>query len=484
MVVVPLACLGLGLSASVYFQPRSTPLSARVAYFARLCVAINFMMFWLVPLVVLGAVHKKLLLKYLLPLYERMDSSPWLRTYAEKHIYARPKHADYFATQLIFMANLVCVLAYMNQMANFKFTYGYMPWWMIAVYNCLWAGLGGRNLGTAYFMAHKEAHNMMLYQPWIRNTLGNVFENWVGVIYGGVPNNFTTAHIALHHRFDAGRGDTLYCWDLNRSAWPDFLVYLARGLLHMTGFSALYQFHTSPRKESSSREIKRLTRGVLVYWVLVPCVMLRWGPAPSFWFWAILQPLLCMTFFLALINLGFHAFIESDSAGQRIQCVESITLIGSEDNYFGEDDHMAHHYYPLVYWRDTEKHQDAQRDMWARYHASVFQGADIFSFSFMVVLKAWPILADRFVDYSGKLTKEQISQLLEARATRREMEYYTFLPPVPAVKPSGYGKELPNYPPEGSESYLAVLKMLASLQLSAAGLLDKGLPPVQNRKSC
>jgi len=252
----------------------------------------------------------------------------------------------------------------------------------------------------------------------------------------------------------------------------------------MTGIGALYQFHTSPRKENYTREINRLTRGILVYWVIIPCIAMWRVPAPSLWFWVVLQPLLGMTFFLALINLGFHAFIENDSSGKRIQCVESVTLLGSEDDFFGEDDHMSHHYHPLVYWRDASKHHCTQREMWAKYHASVFQGADIFSFSFMVVLKAWPILADRFVDYSGNLTKEQIAKLLEARATRRDMEHYTILPPVPVIKASGYGKEPPASQSEGSDSYHAVLRMLASLQLTLASLLDKGLPPVQQHKYC
>merc|ERR1711971_1110833 len=111
----------------------------------------------------------------------------------------------------------------------------YLPWWIVALYNLGWVGLGGRNMGAAYTLAHKEGHNPSLYKPWIKNTLGNVFENWVGLLYGNVPYNFSTTHIALHHRLNAGQGDTLYCWDIDRSSWPEFLLYLSRGLLHMSG---------------------------------------------------------------------------------------------------------------------------------------------------------------------------------------------------------------------------------------------------------
>jgi hypothetical protein len=37
--------------------------------------------------------------------------------------------------------------------------------------------------------------------------------------------------------------------------------------------------------------------------------------SPSFVFWVILEPLLCMSYFLALINIGFHGFIEYDAQG-------------------------------------------------------------------------------------------------------------------------------------------------------------------------
>ncbi len=39
-----------------------------------------------------------------------------------------------------------------------------------------------------------------LTRPWISKTMGNLWENWFGLLYGNVPFNFSTSHIFLHHR--------------------------------------------------------------------------------------------------------------------------------------------------------------------------------------------------------------------------------------------------------------------------------------------
>ena len=55
-------------------------------------------------------------------------------------------------------------------------------------------------MGAAYSFAHKEGHNPMIYQRWIRRSVGNVFENWIGCLFGNIPYNFTTSHMHLHHK--------------------------------------------------------------------------------------------------------------------------------------------------------------------------------------------------------------------------------------------------------------------------------------------
>jgi len=319
---------------------------------------------------------------------------------------------------------------------------------------------------------------LTLYKPWLRNLVGNVFENFFGLFYGNVPYNFTTVHVALHHRLDAGAGDTLYCWDINRSSWPDFCMYQCRGLVHMIGLGGLIQFWTSRDQPGHSHHFWLLTRGCLTYWMLLPSCVLAITRSPLFLFWVILHPLLCMSFFLALINMGFHAFIENGADNLRKSTVQSITFLNGADDFFGEDDHMAHHNQSNVYYRDLPQVQKAQLDIWSTQKASVFQGYDIFSFTMTVLLKAWPLLADRYVDTTCKMSKQEIEKMLETRVTRREVAHTELLPPVPGVRVKHHPKGPPPEVPEGSGFYLALHQKLIQLQLATAKIIDMGMVPI------
>ena len=91
---------------------------------------------------------------------------------------------------------------------------------------CSWVGVGGRIMGAAYALAHKEGHNFALYKKPLRGVFGNFFENWLGMFYGIIPYSFTTSHVSIHHRLDGGLGDTFYQWDLNRASLSDFCLYV------------------------------------------------------------------------------------------------------------------------------------------------------------------------------------------------------------------------------------------------------------------
>ena len=49
-----------------------------------------------------------------------------------------------------------------------------------------------------------------------------------------------------------------------------------------------------------------------------------------------LEPLTCMTYFLAFINFGFHGFLELDASGTHLACVNSTVIMDGEDDYWGE----------------------------------------------------------------------------------------------------------------------------------------------------
>ena len=170
-------------------------LSAKtIPFLVGVILSINFILFWAVPIMGMGLLWKHALRSLILPIYNFLDTNKNVRQFAANYIYTRPEHADYFGTSVVAILNTV--------------------------------------VGV-----------MMLYKKWIRDTVGNVFENILGVWFGNVPWNFTTSHIFIHHRLDGGCGDTFYLWDFDRTSLSNFMLYTTRIFGHMTGYSSLKFFH-------------------------------------------------------------------------------------------------------------------------------------------------------------------------------------------------------------------------------------------------
>jgi hypothetical protein len=263
-----------------------------------------------------------------------------------------------------------------------------------------------------------QGHNRNLYKKWIKNSVGNFTENVIGIFFGNVPWNFTTSHVFIHHRLDGGIGDTFYEWDIDRSNLSDFMLYVYRVLLHMTGYSSLKFFDAHGHK--AKRDL--LMKGIISYWSTA-VIFLAITRSVSFVFWIYLQPFMCMTYFLALLNIGFHGFVEFDENGKNIPCVNSSTIIEGEDDYFGEDDHMAHHYNQNVFYKDLIEHQKTKVEEFKKYKASVFKNLSILELSIFILFGLWEKLSEHYVDYTGKMTKQEIMDMLKRRAAVKETSY-------------------------------------------------------------
>jgi len=260
----------------------------------------------------------------------------------------------------------------------------------------------------------------------------------MGLVYGIVPYNFSTAHVFLHHKLNAGKGDTMYQWDLDRSSWSDLMLYQYRVLTYMTGWSSLTIFKdlAAAGNKTAAKNLSMLRKGCVAYWLVFPavCMYLLVGLAGCSWpssvrfMWLIwLEPLTCMTYFLAFINFAFHGFLELDESGTHLSCVNSTVITEGDDDYWGEDDHMAHHYFTAVTHRDLPAHQKSQEHVWRKHIGSCFKKLSIVELAVLMLLKEWNRLASlHFVDHSGTLSVPEVAALLEKRARVKEMTYDTY----------------------------------------------------------
>jgi len=383
-------------------------------------MSINFVFFWAVPIGGMGSIYKYGLRRFLFPVYQKyFESSPLFKQFAHTYIYTKSEYTLYFPMVVLLLFNTLISLSLMFYI---QFTYGYLPPYVIFLYYCSWVGLGGRVMGGAYTMAHKEGHNHTLYKKWIRQYVGNVFENHIGVLFGNVPYNFSTSHVFIHHKLDGGPGDTFYLWDLDRTNWTEFMIYITRIFKHMIGYSSLRLFHHMNQRT----KYNTLLQGMVIYWTIA---LVLWGMTQSFSFvfWIYIQPLFCMSYFLALLNYGFHGFLEFDEQGLNIPVVDATTIIHGDDDYFGEDDHMTHHYNSTIFYTNLPQYHQSKIPEFRKYKASVFKECSILEVSIFIVFNLWDELAKHYVDYTNSMSVEEIKVLLKDRCQRKQIPYERYI---------------------------------------------------------
>lgn len=394
-------------------------------------LALNFVALWMVPVILQGQSFRRGVSRVVRPVYWILDRSKALRRFASKYIYRREVHVDYFAAAIFLTFTLGGSLAVLF---TWQITYGSLPWWLIVVYYFVWVGPGARGMATAWTFAHREGHaGGKMYRPWLANSVGNFFENWLGVFYGTIPYNFTATHIVTHHRFNGGKGDPVYAWDLDRTRFSHLLLYQWRFIRFLSGFAGLIELHRESGVSSAIDVAKaRLVKGLVIYWVLVPAgtMALLMGTGSSvgatllFLFFIYLQPLLAMSTFLSIINIGQHAFLEINQDGSLEKYVTSVTILDGVDDSFGEDFHVAHHFFPKVMHDELLDHVDRERLQWLRCNGSVFERTTIFEIAIMVCFgQIDRLIRNHYVNFGNENNEEEITELFTQRAKQREMTY-------------------------------------------------------------
>jgi hypothetical protein len=90
----------------------------------------------------------------------------------------------------------------------------------------------------------------------------------------------------------------------------------------------------------------------------------------------------------------------------------------------------------------------SQVEEFKKHHASVFQHLSILELSIFILFGLWDKLADHYVDYTGKMTREEIIKMLQTRAVRVETSY------------EKYEHYLANPTPEARKALLPEIKIV------------------------
>ena len=68
-------------------------------------------------------------------------------------MYTKSEYTDFFATSVLL---IISTVASLSVVFYYQFMNGSLPWWLIFCYYFAWVGTGGRIMGAAYALAHKE----------------------------------------------------------------------------------------------------------------------------------------------------------------------------------------------------------------------------------------------------------------------------------------------------------------------------------------
>jgi fatty acid desaturase len=256
-------------------------------------------------------------------------------------------------------------------------------------------------------LVHKEGHAVPrgLFRPpfaW----LNGFFGSFLGLFYGHVPQSYPLGHLRIHHKHDNGFDDLITTLHLDRRRPSRFLMYLPQFALYWTGVSVVAYFV----RKRLWRPAGKMLLGTLAFYGLGALLLvLDWRVALGYWF----LPQWMTVLFLGAIGYTWHAFADPDDPGNDY--VSSVTLLEGHYNVFNEDYHVVHHQAPQLHWAEYPAHYQRHLDEYRRHFATVFRDTQAFELFFWIVLRRYDLMTDHFVDLSGTLTREQITELLLRR---------------------------------------------------------------------
>jgi hypothetical protein len=115
--------------------------------------------------------------------------------------------------------------------------------------------------------------------------------------------------------------------------------------------------------------------------------------------YAVTSPLLEQTILLAVVNWSWHAFLDPEDPANEF--VASLTILEGRINVLEEDYHVVHHQYPGAHWTTHPELYAKHKNEYvgaAKKQGSVFRHTHVFEIFFLIILRDYKKLAEKFVD--------------------------------------------------------------------------------------
>jgi len=278
--------------------------------------------------------------------------------------------------------------------------------WVVYIYHLLRIGPRFRHFAWFHVMAHKEGHD---YKGFFEGPFAYINHRWVtwfaGLFFGTIPNSYAVGHNKIHHHYNNQLDDVHTCYDLDRSEPLSFLVYLPRFAAYWSGISVFWHFLTRRETKLASQ----MLLGMTYYYLIVYCA---WRWAWDFTLAIIIFPHLESVVFFGAISYLWHSFLDENDIMNEY--VNSMTILRGHDNIFNEDYHVAHHNNSM-HWTEYPGHFEKHKAEFQKYQATIFEDTEEGMLLYWLFSQKFDLMADHWVDLSGKLTKEEKIALILRR---------------------------------------------------------------------
>jgi fatty acid desaturase len=321
-----------------------------------------------------------------------------------------PRNAP-FLPWTLFLAVVPPVMlyyCYLRQMEN-----GFEPV-VCLIYHYLRLGPRFRMFAHYHVLIHKEGHD---HRGWFKGpykALNLINSLWTGLFYGAMTQSYSAGHNKIHHRWHNDADDVHTNIDVDRTYFPNYILWLPRFFYYWTGVSPLAIF----LKRAEHVFALRILAGQL--WWLGFVALTRY--ATGGWMFGVayvVYPMAESIAFLGSMAYLWHGYVEpSDPTNQYIN---SITILDGQDNIFNEDYHVVHHHAPFVHWTDIPKFYEETKHKYSECTATVFRDCEQGLLVFWQFTSNWDELAKHFVDLNGKLTHKEKVELLVRRLKFHKM---------------------------------------------------------------
>ncbi|MEI8254432.1 MAG: fatty acid desaturase [Deltaproteobacteria bacterium] len=251
-------------------------------------------------------------------------------------------------------------------------------------------------------------HNTM-HRPFIRNPrFLDRAHTYVMSFFHGIPTGYQDHHLGMHHVEDNMRSDLSSTMRYRRDSFLHFLVYFLRFF-----FLSIIELPLYLLRHRRYKMARRALAGELLHEALiVAAILLDW----RFGLAAFAFPYVAVRFMMMTGNWGQHAFVNSARKNNGI--ANSITCINSAYNRraFTDGYHIGHHLKASRHWTELPGDLMANREMYVREGAIVFEGIDFFMVSLFLWTGRWKLLAKHFVRLDGKpRSDEDVIAMLRSR---------------------------------------------------------------------